>query len=86
MLFLRRLSDILTGYRAMRTEVARKVEPVSTGFGMDAEQGCRAVRDGFRIAQVPVTYVPRSRGQGKKLGLGASFEVLASILRVRFGG
>jgi hypothetical protein len=53
---------------------------------MDAEQGCRAVRDGFRIAQVPVTYAPRSRGQGKKLGLGASFEVLAAILRVRFGG
>jgi len=85
-LFLRRLGDILTCYRAMRTDVARKIEPLSTGFGMDAEQGCRAVRDGYRIAQVPVTYAPRSRGQGKKLGLGASFEVFAAIVRVRFGG
>jgi glycosyltransferase involved in cell wall biosynthesis len=85
-LFFRRLGDILTGYRVMRTEVARKVEPRSTGFGMDAEQGCRAVRDGYRIAQVPVTYEPRSRGDGKKLGLGASLEVFTAILRVRFGG
>jgi glycosyltransferase involved in cell wall biosynthesis len=85
-LFLRRLNDILTGYRAMRTDVARKIEPRSNGFGMDAEEGCRAIRDGFRIAQVPVTYVPRTKGQGKKLRLSASFEVLAAILRVRFGG
>lgn len=85
-LFLRRLNDVLTGYRVMRTEVARKVEPRSTGFGMDAEQGCRAIRDGYRIEQVPVTYVPRSKGQGKKLRLSASFEVLRAILRVRFGG
>jgi hypothetical protein len=53
---------------------------------MDAEQGCRAIRDGYRIAQVPVTYAPRSRGQGKKLRLSASFEVLRAIIRVRFGG
>jgi glycosyltransferase involved in cell wall biosynthesis len=85
-LFLRRLNDVLTCYRAMRTEVARKVEPHSTGFGMDAEQGCRAIRLGYRIAQVPVTYTPRSRGQGKKLRLSASFEVLAAILRVRLLG
>ncbi len=85
-LFLRRLNDVLTGYRVMRTEVARKVEPRSTGFGMDAEQGCRAIRDGWRIEQVPVTYVPRSKGQGKKLRLSASFEVLRAMLRVRFGG
>lgn len=85
-LFLKPLNDILTGYRAMRTEVARKVEPRSTGFGMDAEQGCRAIRDGYRIEQVGVTYEPRSKGQGKKLRLSASFEVLAAILRVRFGG
>ncbi len=85
-LFLRGLNDILTGYRAMRTEVARKIEPRSAGFGMDAEQGCRAIRDGWRIAQVPVTYVPRSQDQGKKLRPSASFEVIAAILRVRFGG
>lgn len=85
-LYLRMLNDVLTGYRAMRTDVARKVEPHSTGFGMDAEQGCRAIRDGWRIAQVPVTYMPRSRGQGKKLRLSSSFEVLGAILRVRFGG
>ena len=85
-LFLTRLNDVLTGYRAMRADVARKVEPRSNGFGMDAEQGCRAIREGWRIAQVPVTYTPRSKGQGKKLRASASLEVFRAILRVRFGG
>jgi glycosyltransferase involved in cell wall biosynthesis len=85
-LFLRRLNDVLTGYRAMRATVAREVEPRSDGFGMDAEQGCRAIRNGWRVAQVPVTYTPRSKGQGKKLRASASLDVFRAILRVRFGG
>jgi len=85
-LFLRRLNDVLTGYRAMRATVAREVEPRSNGFGMDAEQGCRAIRNGWRVTQVPVTYTPRSKGQGKKLRASASFDVLRAILRVRLGG
>jgi len=85
-LFLTPLNDVLTCYRAMRTDVARRIEPRSTGFGMDAEQGCRAIRAGCRIAQVPVTYTPRTKGEGKKLRFSASLEVLLAILRVRFGG
>jgi glycosyltransferase involved in cell wall biosynthesis len=85
-LFLIRLNDALTGYRAMRADVARKVAPQSNGFGMDAEQGCRAIREGWRVAQVPVTYTPRSKGQGKKLRASASLDVLRAILRVRLGG
>jgi glycosyltransferase involved in cell wall biosynthesis len=85
-LFLRRLNDVLTGYRAMRATVAREVEPRSDGFGMDAEQGCRAIRNGWRVVQVPVTYTPRSKGQGKKLRASACIDVFLAILRVRFGG
>jgi glycosyltransferase involved in cell wall biosynthesis len=86
LLFLRALNDVLTGYRAMRTDVARRLGITSYGFGMDAEQGCRAIRAGCRIAQVPVTYVPRTVDQGKKLRFSSAVTVLAAILRVRFGG
>ena len=40
----------------------------------------------LRVVQVPVTYTPRSKGQGKKLRASASLDVLRAILRVRFGG
>ena len=43
-------------------------------------------RNGWRVVQVPVTYTPRTKGQGKKLRASASFDVLRAILRVRFGG
>jgi glycosyltransferase involved in cell wall biosynthesis len=85
-LFFRRIDDVLTGYRAMRVDVARKLDIKSRGFGMDAEQGCRAVREGYRIAQIPVTYVPRTELEGKKLRFSAWTTVLGAILRVRLGG
>jgi glycosyltransferase involved in cell wall biosynthesis len=86
LLFLRRLNDILTAYKMMRTAVARALPLTCRGFDLDAELACRLVRGGYRIVQVPVEYRPRSRDEGKKLGFSAGWSVLKAILRVRFEG
>jgi hypothetical protein len=83
-LFLHPLNDILTAYKMMRTEIARSLPLTCRGFDLDAEITCRLLKAGHRIAQVPVSYRPRSRDQGKKLGLSAGWGVLRAILKVRF--
>lgn len=83
-LFLQPVNDILTAYKMMRTEVARSLPLTCRGFDLDAEITCRLMKAGYRIAQVPVVYRPRSRAQGKKLGLSAGWGVVAAIARVRF--
>jgi dolichol-phosphate mannosyltransferase len=85
-LFFRRLNDILTAYKMMRTDVARALPLTCRGFDLDAEIACCLVRAGYRVLQLPVDYRPRGREEGKKLGFSAGWGVLRAILRVRFEG
>ncbi len=79
-----RLTDILTCYKVMRTEIARGLDLRCNGFDLDAEIACRLLRAGHRIVEVPITYVPRSAAEGKKLSPGVGWSVLRAIVRARF--
>lgn len=83
-LYMKRLTDILTCYKVMRTRVARSLDLRCNGFDLDAEITCRLLRDGHRIVEVPVTYEPRSADEGKKLSPGVGWSVLSAIVRTRF--
>jgi hypothetical protein len=79
-----RLTDILTCYKVMRSDVARALDLRCNGFDLDAEITCRLLRDGHKIVEVPVTYDPRGADEGKKLSPGVGWSVLRAIVRVRF--
>lgn len=83
-LFWTRLTDILTCYKVMRTEIAQVLDLRCDGFDLDAEITCRLLRDGYRIIEVPVSYAPRAADQGKKLSPSAGWSVLRAIVRTRF--
>jgi glycosyltransferase involved in cell wall biosynthesis len=83
-LFLARLTDILTCYKVMRTDLARSLDLRCNGFDLDAEITCRLLRDGHQVIEVPVTYNARRVDEGKKLSAGVGWSVLRAILRVRF--
>jgi glycosyltransferase involved in cell wall biosynthesis len=84
LLFLSRLTDILTCYKVMRSEVACALDLRCDGFDLDAEIACRLLRDGYRIVEVPVTYNARRADEGKKLSPDVGWSVLRAIIRVRF--
>jgi glycosyltransferase involved in cell wall biosynthesis len=79
-----RLTDILTGYKVLRAEVARSLDLRCNGFDLDAEITCRLLRGGQRIIEVPVTYEPRGAEDGKKLSPSVGWSVLRAIVRTRF--
>jgi glycosyltransferase involved in cell wall biosynthesis len=83
-LYLARLTDILTCYKVMHAGVARSLDLRCNGFDLDAEITCRLLRDGHRIVEVPVTYEPRSVDEGKKLSASVGWSVLRAIIRTRF--
>jgi len=83
-LYLTRLTDILTCYKVMHRDVARSLDLRCNGFDLDAEITCRLLRDGHKIVEVPVTYEPRSMDDGKKLSPGVGWSVLRAIVRTRF--
>jgi dolichol-phosphate mannosyltransferase len=62
-----RVTDVATCYKLMRSSAAKSLDLQSTGFDLDFEIAAKLRRAGYAISEIPVTYRPRSRKQGKKL-------------------
>ena len=77
------ISDIMTGQKAIRTEVFRSLKLRERGFAIEAEITARLVRSGIRVYEVPIAYKARSREQGKKLTAFDGLRVLRTLLRCR---
>jgi dolichol-phosphate hexosyltransferase len=77
------ISDIMTGQKAMRTDLFRSLKLRERGFAIEAEITARLVRNGVRVYEVPIVYKARSREQGKKLTTADGWRVLRTLLRCR---
>lgn len=53
----------LSGQRALRREILRRVAPLPPGFGIEVALTIRAAREGFRILEVPVKMRHRDYGR-----------------------
>lgn len=77
------VSDIMTGHKAMRTDLFRSLRLRESGFAIEAEITARLLRRGIRIYEVPVDYTARSREEGKKLTALDGLRVIRTLLRCR---
>lgn len=65
------LKDATGGYRAFRREVLQKIgldTVASQGYCFQVDLALRAVRQGFRVVEVPITFVEREYGTSKMSG------------------
>ena len=69
--------DIDCGFKLFRREVLDHVTIISDGAMIDTELLAGARARGFRIAEVPVTHLPRVGGEAT----GANFKVVAKAFR-----
>ncbi len=77
------ISDMMTGQKAIRTDVFRSLKLRELGFAIEAEITARLLRKGVRIYEVPIVYRARSREEGKKLTPLDGVRVLRTLLRCR---
>ena len=78
------LSDIETCYKLMPRDVARGLRLEARGFELEPEITAKLLRSGHRIFEVPITYVARSRQEGKKLTAMDGVKALGVLARYRF--
>jgi glycosyltransferase involved in cell wall biosynthesis len=63
------LSDAHTCYRVVRTDLLKAMPLRSQRFGFEIEVNARLGNvSGVRVLELPISYVPRSRAEGKKIG------------------
>ncbi|MDQ6713144.1 MAG: glycosyltransferase family 2 protein [Candidatus Dormibacteraeota bacterium] len=77
------IQDMETGFKAMRTELMRRLRLHGDRFDIEPEITSRILRLGYRIHEVPITYYARSREEGKKLTWVDGVRALRTLLRLR---
>jgi hypothetical protein len=76
----RNMSDIETGYKALRAEVIKPLRLTSTGFGMEVEITAFVCKTQARTYEVPISYYGRTYEEGKKIGMRDGLLALWYIL------
>ena len=77
-----RVHDITAGFRAYRRQVLDKIEldtVESAGYCFQIDLAWRAVRAGFDVREVPITFTEREIGESKMSGgvMGEAFVMVA---------
>ncbi|MFL7790579.1 MAG: glycosyltransferase family 2 protein [Anaerolineae bacterium] len=82
-----RLTDIATGLKLVRLDVALSLNLGTSGFDLDFEMPCKIIKRGYKITEVPIAYHPRGFEEGKKIkAFRDGFRSLWAIVKVRFAG
>ena len=75
------LTDMETCMKAFRTEVIRRVCIEEDGFGVEPEITAKLACLGMRVREVPISYVARSKADGKKLRWRDGIDAVKCILK-----
>jgi dolichol-phosphate mannosyltransferase len=84
LLYGRWISDTLTAYKLYPAKVLKAIKLETSGFETDHEITAKLIRAGFKIAEVPISYHPRSKAEGKKIKPRDGWIALWTLLKFRF--
>lgn len=76
------ITDMETCYKIMRADVVRGLELTADRFDIEPEITARLLTAGYTIDERPVTFTPRSRAAGKKIGWRDGVAAVRVLLRL----
>jgi glycosyltransferase involved in cell wall biosynthesis len=77
------ISDMETGYKALRSDLWRRLNLQGKRFDIEPDITARIMRLGYRIHEIPIHYYARSRDEGKKLTWLDGVRALGSLVGLR---
>jgi glycosyltransferase involved in cell wall biosynthesis len=86
LLFNTTLSDMETGYKALRTDVLRSLDLRESHFGIEPEITGKVCKRKLRIYELPIAYYGRTYDEGKKITWRDGFRAIWVLFRVRVRG
>jgi glycosyltransferase involved in cell wall biosynthesis len=85
-LFNTTLSDMETGYKAMRADVLRSLALTQDDFAIEPEITAKICLQKLRIYEVPIAYYGRTYSEGKKITWRDGMKAVRVLLAVRLRG
>jgi dolichol-phosphate mannosyltransferase len=83
-LYGQRLTDEPTCYKMFRTDFIKPLPLVCMRFEFCPEVTALSARRGERIREIPISYAPRGKSEGKKIDWRDFFEALWVLIKYRF--
>jgi len=83
-LFDTMLTDMETGYKAVRTEILRDMHLRSDTFDIEPEITAKLFKRKRKVFEVPITYNGRTYAEGKKIGAKDAVLAVMALIRFRF--
>ncbi|NJN16859.1 MAG: glycosyltransferase family 2 protein [Oscillochloris sp.] len=77
------ISDMETCYKVMRTEIIRNLNLESNDFRLEPEITAKVLKRGYRILEVPISYIGRTYEEGKKMKPSQGFYAIAALFYYR---
>lgn len=84
LLFGGHLTDVAVATKMVRRDVFQALNLTGSAFELDFELPCKLLKHRHAIAEVPVSYQPRTIEEGKKIRWTDGLHALAVIVRERF--
>lgn len=78
------LFDIYTGYKIIPAKILQSFPLTSDGFEIEAEITAKLLRAKIPIVEIPITYSPRSLGEGKHIRARDEVIGLWTLIKNRF--
>lgn len=77
------LTDMETCFKAVKRKVMLSLELEEDRFGIEPEITAKLAKGGYAVSEVPISYNPRSKSDGKKIGLKDGLRAIFCILKYR---
>jgi glycosyltransferase involved in cell wall biosynthesis len=78
------LTDMETGYKLFKREIALNMPLHARGFEFEPEFTAKLLKRKVRIYEVPIRFNPREYSEGKKIKMSDGFVAVWSLLKYRF--
>lgn len=84
LLFGTELTDMETAYKVFSREVGENLNLRANRFDIEPEITAQIALKGYKILEVPISYRPRTKFEGKKIKFTDGFKALWTLLKYRF--
>ena len=84
LLYGTRLTDVETCYQVFKRDAIADLNIRNNDFAFTVELAVKLIKKGLRIQEIPITYIPRRRTEGKKVYWKDGFVSLYTLIKYRF--
>ncbi len=81
-----KVTDMETCYKAFKADFIKNIDIEEKRFGFEPEITAKVARAKLRLKEVPISYYPRTKEEGKKIKLSDGFRALYCIAKYKRKG